>query len=245
MAVIKLEKLKKAYKSGKEEFYALKGINFEIEQGEYLAIVGTSGSGKSSLMNILGCLDPVQYGKYFFNGQEISEYEEDELAAIRNRDIGFIFQSYNLLPGKTLRENVALPLVYSNKSEKERMQIADDILATLGLGDRLFHLPGDISGGQRQRVAIARALANNPKVLLADEPTGNLDSVTQMEIIELFREIKNKYNTTVIIVTHDEEVALYADRIITLFDGYVYADVNLKEVEEMFGLHKKLAVGVA
>ncbi|HAR63752.1 MAG TPA: hypothetical protein DF296_14405 [Candidatus Margulisbacteria bacterium] len=227
MPVIELKKISKSYKSGKEEFFALKNISLTIEQGEYLSIVGTSGSGKSTLMNILGCLDPVQSGQYILNGKNISQYSETDLAKVRNEEIGFIFQSYNLLPKKTLIENTELPLIYKNIKKKKRRELSIDILTILGLGDRLNHLPGGISGGQRQRVAIARCLVNNPKVILADEPTGNLDSVTQLEIIELFREVKEKFNTTIIIVTHDEEVANFSDRVITLFDGKIYADINI------------------
>ena len=190
-------------------------------------------------MNILGCLDPLQSGNYYFNDRDISDYDEGELADIRNRYIGFIFQSYNLLEKENLVRNVALPLVYSNISERERLNKAAEILTTLGLGDKLSNLPGDISGGQRQRVAIARALANNPKIILADEPTGNLDSVTQSEIIKLFGEIRDKFRTTIVIVTHDEDVALYANRIITLFDGKIYADVSISDLEK--NLKNKLA----
>lgn len=234
MSIIDIKHLYKSYKTGNDTFYALKDISFKVDAGEYLAIVGTSGSGKSSLMNILGCLDPIELGTYSFAGRDISEYDDQELASLRNREIGFIFQSYNLLPKSTLIENVSLPLIYSSIGEDERLEMAAKTLTHLGLGDRLDHLPGDISGGQRQRVAIARALVTQPSVILADEPTGNLDSVTQREIIELFRTIRDEFNTTVIVVTHDEEVAYYSDRIITLFDGYLFADIDLKQTELLY-----------
>ncbi len=208
---------------------ALKNVGFSVEKGELIAIVGTSGSGKSSLMNILGCLDPVRNGKYWFLGKNVDEADENELANFRNTNIGFIFQSFNLLPKMTMLENVALPLVYSNFDAAERLKLAEDVLVSVGLGDRLHHLPGDISGGQRQRVAIARALVNHPHVLLADEPTGNLDTQTEKEILVLFDEMRKKYGTTIIIVTHDEDVAMFADRIITLFDGFVYGDINFNQ----------------
>jgi len=230
--VLEILNLYKCYQSGKSEFLALKDVNMSVEPAELLAIVGTSGSGKSSLMNILGCLDPVRRGRYWFSGSYVDECDENELANIRNRKIGFIFQSFNLLPKMTMLENVALPLVYSNYSKDERLELASDVLKSVGLGDRLHHLPGDISGGRRQRVAIARALVNRPAVILADEPTGNLDSQTEKEILELFREMRAKYETTIMIVTHDESVALTADRIITLFDGCIYSDLSFKTIEK-------------
>lgn len=233
MSIIEVKNLYKIYKSGKEEFMALKNIGFSVEKGELIAIVGTSGSGKSSLMNILGCLDPVRHGKYWFSGKNVDEADENELANFRNTNIGFIFQSFNLLPKMTMLENVALPLVYSNFDAAERLRLAEDVLVSVGLGDRLHHLPGDISGGQRQRVAIARALVNHPHVLLADEPTGNLDTQTEKEILVLFDAMRKKYGTTIIIVTHDEDVAMFADRIITLFDGFVYGDIDFSKYQSL------------
>jgi putative ABC transport system ATP-binding protein len=230
--VIELIDVSKVYPSGpRDVFYALKDINLAFKQGEFVALIGKSGSGKSSMMNILGCLDPVKIGKYYFNGQDVSSLQDFEQADLRSRQIGFIFQSYNLLDKYTLLENVALPLTYNNVPRRERLKIAAEYLKVVGLADRMHHVPNDVSGGQRQRAAVARALVNNPKIILADEPTGNLDSNTEREILELLQDLQFKYNTTIIIVTHDESVAVFANRIVTLFDGTVYADVNLKTFE--------------
>ena len=220
MQTIKLDRVGKVYKSGKDYFHALKDISFETEAGEFIAIVGASGSGKTTLMNILGCLDPVKIGSYYFSGRNVSECTENELADIRSQQIGFVFQSYNLLPKLTIQENVALPLIYSHHDASDRLEIAAEVLKSVGLEDRIKRMPDDISGGQRQRVAIARALVNKPKVILADEPTGNLDSATESEILKLFSAMRDQYNPTIIIVTHNETVAAYSERALTLFDGH-------------------------
>ena len=199
---------------------ALDGVNEVIEEGEYVAIMGPSGSGKSTLMNVLGCLDSPSSGSYVLNGQEVDQLVDDELAAIRNKEIGFVFQSFNLLPRSSALENVALPLIYAGIPKKERLERAAQALENVGLGDRLDHKPNELSGGQRQRVAIARALVNNPSIVLADEPTGNLDSVSSQEIMELFDKIHQDGNT-VIMVTHEEDIAAHAKRIIRMMDGKV------------------------
>ncbi len=230
--VLDVQNVGKVYKTGSEEMYALRNVTFAANAGEFISIVGTSGSGKSTLMNILGCLDPVKMGKYYFCGKDISECSEGELADVRSRQIGFVFQSFNLLPKLTLQENVALPLIYSHHDVKDRLALAAEVLSSVGLSDRLNHLPDAISGGQRQRVAVARALVNKPKLLLADEPTGNLDSATSKEILTLFSKMRDQYNPTIVIVTHDEYVAEYAERIITLFDGQLYADVDMVKLEK-------------
>jgi putative ABC transport system ATP-binding protein len=230
--VIELIDVCKIYPSGpKDLFYALKNVNLTLKEGEFVSIIGKSGSGKSSMMNILGCLDPVKVGTYLFSGENVSTFQDFELSELRSQQIGFIFQSYNLLDKYSLLENVALPLSYNNVGRKERFKIAAEYLKVVGLEDRMNHKPGDVSGGQRQRAAIARALVNKPRIILADEPTGNLDSNTEQEILSLLKDLHLKYNTTIIIVTHDEAVALYADRIVTLFDGLVYADVDFTKVE--------------
>jgi len=230
--LLSLQQIYKSYAIDRETFYALKNVNFSIEQGEFVAILGTSGSGKTSLLNILGCLDPVREGTYIFNGKDIKNYSENELAELRNNQIGFVFQSFNLLDKMTVLENVALPLLYRQYSARRRHRVASSILKNVGLGDRMDSLPKHISAGQRQRVAIARSLVNHPKIILADEPTGNLDSVTGAEIMVLFQELRSIYNAAVILVTHDEHVAFYADRIITLFDGYIYADVQVADLKK-------------
>lgn len=239
MNIIEIKNLQKIYKTGKNEFCALKDVSFSINAGEFVSIVGTSGSGKSSLMNILGCLDPVRNGTYILNGRNITDFSDGELADVRNTQIGFIFQSYNLLPKLSVLENVCLPLIYHNISQKEREKTAIEILTTLGLKDKIYSMPGDVSGGQRQRVAIARALVNRPKIILADEPTGNLDSATEKEIIQLFKEIIKIFNTTIIVVTHNEEVAYWSDRVITLFDGKLYGDISLNDFDEQMKGYKK------
>jgi putative ABC transport system ATP-binding protein len=223
--VIELEKLFKFYQLGSEIIKALRNVNLKILRNEYVAIMGPSGSGKSTMMNILGCLDTPTYGKYMLNGKDVSKLSENELAEIRNKEVGFVFQTFNLMPRYTALENVALPLVYSGVKKRERMKIAAEVLDKVGLSDRMTHKPNELSGGQRQRVAIARALVNNPSIILADEPTGNLDSKTSIEIMKLFGEI-HKMGNTVIIVTHEEEIACYAHRVIKLKDGKVIEDVK-------------------
>jgi putative ABC transport system ATP-binding protein len=203
--------------------YVLKGIDLEIKKGEYVALMGPSGSGKSTLMNILGCLDTPTSGTYILNGKHVSEMQDDELAGIRNKEIGFVFQTFNLMPRTTALDNVALPMVYAGFSKSERIERATEVLTQVGLDDRMDHKPNQLSGGQRQRVAVARALVNKPSIILADEPTGNLDSKTSVEIMNLFNEIHTNGNT-VILVTHEEDIAAYAHRIIRLRDGIIESD---------------------
>lgn len=223
--IIQLQKLFKFYQVGNEIIKALRNINLQIYKNEYVAIMGPSGSGKSTMMNILGCLDTPTYGQYFLNGKDVSKMNENELAEVRNKEVGFVFQTFNLMPRYTALENVALPLVYAGVGKLERMQRAKEVLERVGLGDRVMHKPNELSGGQRQRVAIARALVNHPSIILADEPTGNLDSKTSVEIMRLFGQIHQMGNT-VIIVTHEEEIAEYAHRIIRLKDGRIMEDVK-------------------
>ena len=203
----------------------LKGINLDIFKNEYVALIGPSGSGKSTLMNILGCLDSPTAGHYFLNGKDVSKLTDNELAEVRNKNIGFVFQQFNLLPRLTAAENVALPLVYAGINKKVRIQRAKDVLEKVGLGDRSHHRPNELSGGQMQRVAIARALINNPAIILADEPTGNLDSKTSREVMEIFAKIQDAGNT-VILVTHEEEIAAYAKRVVRLRDGLIETDIT-------------------
>ncbi|MCX7862958.1 MAG: ABC transporter ATP-binding protein [Bacteroidales bacterium] len=222
--LIELKQLFKFYQVGTEIIKALRNINLTINKNEYVAIMGPSGSGKSTMMNILGCLDTPTYGQYFLNGKDVSKMNENELAEIRNKEVGFVFQTFNLMPRYSALENVALPLVYAGVSKTVRLQKAKEVLERVGLGDRIKHKPNELSGGQRQRVAIARAMINNPSIILADEPTGNLDSKTSIEIMKLFGEIHQMGNT-VIIVTHEEEIAAYAHRIVRLKDGKILEDV--------------------
>lgn len=222
-AVIQIRELKKIYDLGRTQVVALGGIHLDVAKNEYLAIMGPSGSGKSTLMNILGCLDTPTEGKYFLAGEPVDEMEDDELARIRNREIGFIFQSFNLLPRTTILRNVELPLVYSGLSRRERMERARVALESVGLQDRLDHQSNELSGGQRQRVAIARALVNQPSILLADEPTGNLDSHTGEEILGLFDEL-HRQGHTLLVVTHEDDVAARARRCIRLRDGRIESD---------------------
>lgn len=231
--IIKLENIVRSYVMGDETIYALREISLQIFQNEYVAFMGPSGSGKTTLMNILGCLDTPTSGKYILNGNLVSEMNDNELAHIRNKEIGFIFQSFNLLPKLTALENVALPLVYAGVSLKERLERAKNALINVGLGHRLDHKPNEVSGGQRQRIAIARALVNNPSILLADEPTGNLDSKTSYEIMALFEELNQKGNT-IILVTHEEDIAKYAKRIIRLRDGKIEADEHKALILESY-----------
>lgn len=223
MEVIKIEGIKKIYTLGTQTVKALDGVSISINRNEYVAIMGPSGSGKSTLMNILGCLDTPTEGNYLLNGTDVSNMDDNELSEVRNREIGFIFQSFNLLPRYNAMENVALPLIYSGIPRSEREQRAVEALNNVGLGDRTEHRPSELSGGQRQRVAIARALINRPSIVLADEPTGNLDTKTSIDIMQLFEQIYKSGNT-VIIVTHEEDIANYARRIIRLRDGKIESD---------------------
>jgi putative ABC transport system ATP-binding protein len=208
---------------GAEKLYALKGVDVVIERNEYVAIMGPSGSGKSTLMNIIGCLDTPTSGDYVLNGKDVHEMDDDELAEIRNKEIGFVFQTFNLLPRSNALHNVELPLIYSGLSKTERIKRAEETLTNVGLGDRMKHKPNELSGGQRQRVAVARALVNHPSIILADEPTGNLDTKTGEEIMALFAEL-NKNGNTIILVTHEEDIAKHANRIIKIRDGMIESD---------------------
>ncbi len=221
--MIKTSALTRTYLMGEEQVKALDGVDVEIDKGEYVAIMGPSGSGKSTLMNLIGCLDSPSGGEYWLNGQMVSAMTDDQLAQVRNREIGFVFQTFHLLPRYTALENVQLPLIYSNIPREERMAMAEGALEMVDLKDRMKHRPNELSGGQRQRVAIARALINHPAILLADEPTGNLDTHTGGEILELFDKLHREGNT-IILVTHDSEVAMHAQRIIRLRDGKVEDD---------------------
>jgi putative ABC transport system ATP-binding protein len=223
--IIKTKDIVKLYVMGIEELYALKKITLTIRKNEYVAIMGPSGSGKSTLMNIIGCLDTPTSGTYELSGQNVSEMDDNELAAVRNKEIGFVFQTFNLLPRSSALHNVELPLIYSGMHRAERLDRAEAALEQVGLQDRMMHKPNELSGGQRQRVAVARALVNNPSIILADEPTGNLDSKTGEEIMQLFDEIHRKGNT-IILVTHEDFIAEHAERIIKLRDGLVEIDTN-------------------
>ena len=218
--IIETHQLRKEYEMGSETVYALRGVDVSIARNEYIAIMGPSGSGKSTLMNLIGCLDTPTAGEYMLNGEAVQGLEDDELARIRNREIGFVFQTFNLLPRATALHNVELPLIYAGIPAKERSQRAKDALDRTGLADRMDHKPNELSGGQRQRVAIARALVNVPSILLADEPTGNLDSVTSADIMRVFDELHSE-GQTIIMVTHELEVSEHAERVITLRDGMV------------------------
>lgn len=222
-SIIHLEAIRKSYFMGRQEIRVLKGINLDILKNEYVALMGPSGSGKSTLMNILGCLDSPTSGQYILNGKDVSRMADDELANVRNVEIGFVFQQFNLLPRLTAWENVAVPLIYAGVGKKERTDRAHAMLKQVGLGERAHHKPNELSGGQCQRVAIARALINNPSLILADEPTGNLDSKTSVEIMELFGSIQANGNT-VILVTHEEDIAEHARRIVRIKDGVVEND---------------------
>jgi putative ABC transport system ATP-binding protein len=222
-AIIQLENIQKTYYMGKQSVPVLKGITLDILKEDYVALMGPSGSGKSTLMNILGCLDSPTGGRYILNNKDVSKMQDNDLAAVRGDEIGFVFQQFNLLPRLTAAENVALPLVYAGVSKKERMERAQFVLERVNLGDRSHHRPNELSGGQCQRVAIARALINNPSLILADEPTGNLDSKTSVEIMDIFSSIQAQGNT-VVLVTHEEDIANYAHRIIRLRDGVIESD---------------------
>ncbi len=222
-ALIKITNIKRDFQLGSETINVLKGIDLKINKGEYVALMGPSGSGKSTLMNLLGCLDTPTSGTYILNNKDVSQMVDDELAEIRNKEIGFVFQTFNLLPRTTALDNVALPMIYAGFSKTDRTNRAKEVLNQVGLGDRMDHQPNQLSGGQRQRVAVARALVNKPSIILADEPTGNLDSKTSVEIMRLFDEIHANGNT-VILVTHEEDIAQHAHRIIRLRDGLIESD---------------------
>jgi len=231
--IIRLEDIRRIYRVGNQEVRALDGVSLSVFKNEYVAIMGPSGSGKSTLMNILGCLDSPSGGHYILNGVDVSEMEDGELADVRNREIGFVFQSFNLLPRYNALENVALPMVYAGVPARERMERAAAALESVALSERMDHKPNELSGGQKQRVALARALINNPSIILADEPTGNLDTHTSIEIMRLFEEIHSRGNT-VIVVTHEEDIAAYARRIIRLRDGRVESDMENKDYTKTF-----------
>ncbi len=222
-SVIRTDDLWKTYQMGAEEVHALRGVSFDVQRGEYLAIMGPSGSGKSTLMNLIGCLDTPTSGNYFLNTKLVSEMDDDELAHIRNKEIGFVFQTFNLLPRATALHNVELPLIYNGTPRGQRIEMAKLALERVDLTDRMNHKPNELSGGQRQRVAIARALVNNPSILLADEPTGNLDSQTSQEIMRFFDELHRQGNT-IILVTHEPDIAAHAHRVLHILDGRINRD---------------------
>jgi putative ABC transport system ATP-binding protein len=219
--VIEIEKISKVYQMGEMEVHALRGVSLEVLPGEMLAIMGPSGSGKSTLMNIIGCLDQPTSGTYWLGGEEVGTLDDDHLADIRNRRIGFVFQTFNLLARTTALDNVALPLIYAGKSRTERLERAKAALEAVGLGDRLHHTPAELSGGQQQRVAIARALINEPSIILADEPTGNLDSSSGREVMDILQQLNRDRNITIVLVTHDQEVGHHTSRILHLYDGRI------------------------
>ena len=221
--LIKTEDLQKTYQMGSEQVHALRGVSFEIHRGEYVAIMGPSGSGKSTMMNLIGCLDTPTQGKYFLNSRLVSDMNDDELAHIRNKEIGFVFQTFNLLARATALHNVELPLIYNGTPAHERKERAIKALQSVELGERMYNRPNELSGGQRQRVAVARALVNNPSIILADEPTGNLDSATSMDIMRLLDELHKKGHT-IILVTHEPDIALHAYRVVRLLDGKIASD---------------------
>lgn len=226
--IISIRDIFKIYEVGTQEVRALNGVDLSVKKNDYMALMGPSGSGKSTLMNLIGCLDSPSMGSYVLNNQEVSRLSDNELAEIRNKEIGFVFQTFNLLPRYTAIENVALPLVYAGMSSQDREARAIEVLKMVGLGDRMKHTPNELSGGQRQRVAVARALVNNPSIILADEPTGNLDTKTSDDIMKLFQEIHDQGNT-VILVTHEEDIAAHAHRVVRLRDGKVESDESISQ----------------
>ncbi|MCP9763309.1 ABC transporter ATP-binding protein [Lacihabitans soyangensis] len=240
MVIIETKNIAKRYVMGSEVIDALKDVTITIKKGEYVAFMGPSGSGKSTLMNIIGCLDSPTSGTYVLNNKDVSGMSENELAEVRNKEIGFVFQTFNLLPRQSSLENVALPLIYAGYGKAARTEKAQAVLASVGLGERSQHKPNELSGGQRQRVAVARALVNDPSILLADEPTGNLDTKTSYEIMQLFHEIYEKGNT-IIMVTHEEDIANYAHRIIRLRDGLIESDLVNPNPTNPLEMAKKLA----
>ncbi|GAB1396424.1 MAG TPA: ABC transporter ATP-binding protein [Saprospiraceae bacterium] len=238
--IIDLKDICRSYKMGEEVVHALRNVSLQIYKNQYVALMGPSGSGKSTLMNILGCLDSPSSGKYLLNDIDVSTMADADLAEVRNKQIGFIFQTFNLLPKLSSLENVALPLIYAGIGKSERLDRAEKALASVGLHDRMLHKPNELSGGQRQRVAVARALVNDPAIILADEPTGNLDTKTSIEIMALFEEIHSKGNT-VVLVTHEPDIALYAHRIIRLRDGQLESDEQNSNIIRVMGNAKPLA----
>lgn len=240
--LIKIRDIGRKYVIGAETIHALKSVSLDINKGEFVALMGPSGSGKSTLMNILGCLDTPTRGEYILNGINVSEMSENDLAAVRNKEIGFVFQTFNLLPRSSSLDNVALPLIYAGYSKKQRDEKAQAVLESVGLGNRVDHKPNELSGGQRQRVAVARALINDPSIILADEPTGNLDTKTSIEIMGLLEEIHSRGNT-IILVTHEEDIAQHAHRIVRMRDGLIeddYANTDVKSVSpRLDALNKK------
>lgn len=226
-SLIELRSIERVYQMGSQQVRALNGVSLDVERNEYVAIMGPSGSGKSTMMNIVGCLDSPTAGEYILNGNDVSDMTDDQLARVRNREIGFVFQTFNLLPRVNCLQNVELPLVYAGIRKSKRREMASEALIKVGLGDRMDHKPNELSGGQRQRVAVARALVNNPSIILADEPTGNLDSRTGEEIMQLFETLYRRGNT-LLVVTHEEEVAKHARRVIRLRDGLIESDVRVE-----------------
>lgn len=230
--LISIKSLNKTYIMGAEKVEALKTVSLDIAKNEYVALMGPSGSGKSTLMNLLGCLDSPTQGEYWLNGIEVSTMDDSELAEVRNKQIGFVFQTFNLMPRLSALENVALPLVYAGIGKEERLEKARKVLESVGLGDRVMHKPNELSGGQRQRVAVARALVNDPAIILADEPTGNLDTKTSYEIMSLFEQI-HKAGNTVILVTHEQDIALHAHRVVRMRDGLIESDAPNENIVSM------------